>query len=551
MKKKNIVFAVVTCFSLCLASDWPTFRGDMQRTGCSPQKTGLPSARPLWQYRAKGAFVSSPSIVKDALYIGCRDSTLCAIGATTGSRLWSRKMKGWFDSSPVLYGDSLVVGCLDQHIYVLNRNTGVSLGEFPAGFQLSSPAVLADGTILTLIGHPYNALAKYQRDGPKNPWPLLFKQPMYSSVAVAGNMAVFGGNDGFLYGVNLSSNRIQWSVRTAGTTYLSTPAISDSLVFFAPGDFDRNIYAVWLSDGAIYWKGEGNGNRAKTGPAAVARVPSSLIGRMQHMTPLQRTRWLEYYQKQGAPFAKRSLLEKSSAGSAAGWVSADDRVRTSSVTVDANNVYLVQRELGYTNIIDMVPQSRYTLLAIDKATGNQVWSFTDYCTGAIAGYNASPVATVSHLFFGWGEGMVYACDKKSGQVVWRDTLNGDILSSPAVANGKLYVATMAGNLYCFDLKNTPTGLDFQQSTFCYPNPARGRASTIQVYVERAGKLSMTLFNIAERPVFHVDENLQAGQKYVKEWDLSGVANGVYFAQIKVIYTQGGVDKKTLKIAVLH
>ena len=333
----------------------------------------------------------------------------------------------------------------------------------------------------------------------------------------------------------------------------STPAISDSLVFFAPGDFDRGVYAARLSDGAIYWRSDGNGVLAKTGGAA-ARIPSSLIGRMGHMTPLQRTRWLGYYQKQGAAFAANALLDKSSAGSAASWVPADDRVRTSSVTVDAVNVYVVQRELGYADIVDMAPQSLYTLLAIDKATGNPSWRFVDYCTAAMTGYNASPAVTANLVFFGWGQGLLYACDKKSGRVVWRDTLNGDIVSSPAVANRKLYVATMNGNLYAFDLSALPAtapGSDFMTSTYCYPNPARGGVSHIQMYVEKPAAAQLTIYNAAEKPVIVFSRQLMAGEKYSYDWILSHVANGVYFAQIKVMYAQGGADRKMLKIAVLH
>jgi hypothetical protein len=410
--------------------------------------------------------------------------------------------------------------------------------------------VLEDGTILTLIGHPYNAFAKYQRNDPPDPWRLLFTQPMYSSVAAAGSTAVFGGNDGFLYGVNLSDNSIRWSVKTSGTTYLSTPAVSDSLVFFAPGDYDRSVYAVWLSDGQIYWQSEGKGGLAKTSSSAAAQVPPSLLGQMQHMTPLQRARWLEYYQNQGTSFAKRPALDKKSAGFVAGWVPADDRVRTSSVTVDANNTYVVQRELGYNNIVDMLPQSRFSLLAIDKGTGNEVWRFIDYRTAAIAGYNASPVVTTNKIFFGWGEGMLYACDKNNGKVVWRDTLNGDIISSPAIANGRLFVATMNGYLYAFDLSATAPGTDFKTSTYCYPNPARGSVSHIQIFVDKPGTAAMTLYNSAEKPVLRFSRNLNAGEKYSYGWDLSHVANGVYFALVEVKYNDGSSEKKVLKVAVL-
>jgi hypothetical protein len=56
--------------------------------------------------------------------------------------------------------------------------------------------------------------------------------------------------------------------------------------------------------------------------------------------------------------------------------------------------------------------------------------------------------------------------------------------------------------------------------------------------------------MAEKPVFQVNTDLQAGQKFTHEWKIDKVANGVYFARVVVKYSQGGEDKKTLKIAVL-
>ena len=62
---------------------------------------------------------------------------------------------------------------------------------------------------------------------------------------------------------------------------------------------------------------------------------------------------------------------------------------------------------------------------------------------------------------------------------------------------------------------------------------------------------MVVYNVAEKPVFRVKRTIAADEKFVYRWNLSNVANGVYFAVIKVKYAGGGEDKKILKIAVLH
>jgi hypothetical protein len=57
--------------------------------------------------------------------------------------------------------------------------------------------------------------------------------------------------------------------------------------------------------------------------------------------------------------------------------------------------------------------------------------------------------------------------------------------------------------------------------------------------------------MADKPVFTINEMLEAGEKYLYHWNVSHVANGVYLARIEVRYKNGGKDKKTVKIAVLQ
>jgi len=61
---------------------------------------------------------------------------------------------------------------------------------------------------------------------------------------------------------------------------------------------------------------------------------------------------------------------------------------------------------------------------------------------------------------------------------------------------------------------------------------------------------MSVYTMADKPVFRVEQTIAAGTKFVYDWNLTHVSNGVYFARIKLSYFDGGEDKKTVKIAVL-
>ena len=74
---------------------------------------------------------------------------------------------------------------------------------------------------------------------------------------------------------------------------------------------------------------------------------------------------------------------------------------------------------------------------------------------------------------------------------------------------------------------------------------------IQIYAEKAGKMTMGIYNMDSKPVFRVNRSMTANETYTHAWNISNVANGVYFARIFVEYEDGGKDRKTVKIAVLR
>jgi outer membrane protein assembly factor BamB len=555
------IFILLSAAALAQAGDWPTFRGNLQRTGYCEERVGVPGGEPVWVAHLGCELVSSPSVSGSALYIGGRDSCFYAIDAGTGKILWKKKTGGWVDASPLVHDGKVYAGSRDNTVYGFDKAGEVQL-RMEAGLQLSSPAVTAAGLLVTGMGHPYSGLSLFPLNLKTNGLAKIaavrsvsFSQMSYSSPAVLGQASVIGANDGKVYMVDASAGKIFWELETGGRIYLSTPAIdkAEARVYFAPGNYDRNVYAVGLIDGRIVWKSSGSAAQSLDRQLAALPIPPVKIAELLKYRPDDRRKMIG--QMFGSPVQATGLAKQLSGAAADGeWTPLGD-MKTSSVALGPDKVYVAQKALGiapkrFGIVVDQAYMPKFTLLALDKYTGNEAWRFSELRSCVKLGYCSSPVVTQQSVIFGWGEGAVYSLDRKTGALQWQDTLSGDIISSPAVANGSLYVATMAGDVYCFKLMDTPPGLDFQRSTYCYPNPARGGKSNIQVYVERAGKLSIAVYNMAERPVFQVNTDLRAGQKFTHEWQLDKVANGVYFARINVTYVDGKTDRKTLKIAVL-
>ncbi len=543
-------FATVTC----IAADWPAFRGNLQRTGYYPDPAGYPKEKTLLLHLPNVPFVSSPSIYNGILYIGARDSTLYAVDAASGTVLWKKKTAGWIDSSPLLFEGNVIVGSRDATVYVLDSQSGDQISLLEGGVQLSSPAALSSGVIVTGLGPPFAGISGYVRGLEKSSktqrvqaaWSVGLPQMSYSSAAVCGQFAAIGADDGRLYGLDGQEGKIVWSIATGGSVYLSTPAIDsrDLVVYFAPGEEDYSVYAVRVTDGKLLWQSEGTPAKSLSKKLRASPFSYSQMENLLRLSPQERQKIL------GTTLGKISAF-----ADADNWI-ATGGAKTSSVAIDDRNVYVIQKALGVLQTNDaqetgLSYMPRFTLLALDKKTGAEKWRFSELANCVRVGYASSPVATEHIIFSGWGGGMLHAVDKETGKCMWSDTLDGDIISSPAIAGGRLYAATMNGYLYSYNLAATAPGLDFQRSTYCYPNPARGTVSHIQAYVAKDGVLDVALYNFAQKPVLGMSRGLSAGEKYSYDWDVSRVANGVYFALIKVKYVDGTSEKKIIKVAVLH
>ena len=58
----------------------------------------------------------------------------------------------------------------------------------------------------------------------------------------------------------------------------------------------------------------------------------------------------------------------------------------------------------------------------------------------------------SRVFVGAADGRLYALDLKDGKQMWEYQATGGFTGSPAVADGKLVIATDRGVVYCFGAK---------------------------------------------------------------------------------------------------
>ncbi len=122
------------------------------------------------------------------------------------------------------------------------------------------------------------------------------------------------------------------------------------------------------------------------------------------------------------------------------------RAITSSPAVARGTVYVGSRDNRF--------------FAVNAGTGKLKWKVTTGADAPLAWgfesgdlYTSSPAWADGLVVFGSGDGNVYAVDDGTGAVRWRFTTGGRVRSSPAISGGRVYVGSMDGTLYALNLED--------------------------------------------------------------------------------------------------
>jgi outer membrane protein assembly factor BamB len=229
-------------------------------------------------------------------------------------------------------------------------------------------------------------------------------------------------------------HRIKWKFAT-GDRIVSSPVIHDKTIYF--GGDDGNIYAVDADTGRQIWK------RATKGP--VSSSPAVVDGIVYATS---------YDGKLHALNAQTGALKwKFSTGGerrfeAKGIDGMEPKTQTIAEPFD---VFLSSPVVADGAVY--FGSGDGNVYAVDVATGEQRWNFK---TGDVV--HSSPAFAEGVLFFGSWDSYFYAVDAKTGTEKWRFHGGEDPLlhnqvgfqSSPAVVNGTVYTGCRDSNLYALD-----------------------------------------------------------------------------------------------------
>lgn len=231
-----LAFVALLASVVPLRADWPTLRGNPQRTGSLESHLSRPF-RVVWVRHFVGERLGTamePIVGDGKLFVATHQGHVYALDAQTGNPLWRFQGHGPFLHAPAYQNGVVVAGCTDGTLYALDAATGrerwsvfVGRGGFAASPTLADAAVF--------IGSRSGEFLAVELDSGAVRWRARLDAPIRQSAAFAQGKVFVTAEDMRLRCLEGKTGRTLWT---------SPPLIGQSV---------RDYYPVVWQHGDKTW----------------------------------------------------------------------------------------------------------------------------------------------------------------------------------------------------------------------------------------------------------------------------------------------------------
>jgi alcohol dehydrogenase (cytochrome c) len=465
-----------------------------------------------WVFQAQTLekFIATPLVVDGVMYVTQANNHVIALDAKTGRVFWiyqytsSPDLKlccGQVNRGVAILGDTLFMGTLDAHLIALDARTGrpiwdVAVADGKAGYSLTlAPLIVKDKVIVGTAGGEYGIrgfIAAYDAQTGKEAWRFnTIPNPGEPGHESWQNEAwKTGGGSAWLTGsYDPDLNLTYWGIGNPGPDLNPAQRPGDNL-------YTNSVVALDADTGAMKWYFQFTPHDAADWDAVQVPVlvnadwngsPRKLLywanrngffyvldrvtGRFLLGKPFVKQNWAKALDENGRPILA-SIAEGAPTypGMQGGtnWYSPSYSPRTGlfylSAWEDSGTVFIPQpmkfvegqRFMGGRGrsgtphlrrgaINTWTEEAGYgAVLAIDPRTGERKWAFKMHDVT-----DAGILTTAGDLLFSGGrEGYFFALDARSGALLWKATVGGQVGAAPMSyqVDRKQYVAIAAGNV---------------------------------------------------------------------------------------------------------
>ncbi|MHB8993753.1 MAG: outer membrane protein assembly factor BamB family protein [Armatimonadota bacterium] len=236
------------------AYNWPMFRGNITRTGYTPEVLAPPLQR-RWQYKVGEWVLASPAVSNGIVYVGGRvnrpalQGRVVALQADRGELLWDLDAPNEILLSPCVLGGNLLFVASHNWLMALDTRTGRRLWDFTASSPITASPVAWQNMVY--LGTENGTVYALHAQSGQRIWTFGAEMGVYSSPLIWENSAYFGSGDHRLYAVDIANGSLQWEFMSANEIS-GTPLFHRGRLYV--GSTDYRLYCLDYTTGRRVWE---------------------------------------------------------------------------------------------------------------------------------------------------------------------------------------------------------------------------------------------------------------------------------------------------------
>ena len=388
-------------------------RGDQQRIA--------------WKHQSGGPVNTAVLVEKGNVYFGSNDGIIYCLNEKDGNVKWEYKVHNpehkarKHFATPVWYNGNLYVGSADQYLYCLDAEEGTLEWKVETDDWIRARPVADDKNIFvaTISGTLYRIDHTGNVQSENN----ISEHPIYADLAGDSKQLLITDSNLMLYCYgkkdqkrweksilpafeNKDGERIFTDLISGGTFYQSKPTAADGKLYFGtPGGF---LYCVDSETGKEIWKHE---------MGAAISVGAAIADGKVYAGQQGSERFFYCFDAETGELVWKQTIP-------GGWV-------WGSAAVDDGLVY--------------VPTVSGYAVCLDGETGHIVWMYP-----TAKSVPAEPAIDGDLVYFGSWSRSLYAFNKKTGAIVWKENGVGLDSGTLIAKDGKIYLPNHNNIFTCFD-----------------------------------------------------------------------------------------------------
>ena len=316
------------------------------------------------------------------------------------------------------------------------------LWTYEVGESIESSAAIVGRTVF--VGSQKGELVSLNLDNGAVYWKFSTGGPIgESSPAYSSGVVYIGNLDGWLNALNASDGKKLWAFKTESEIKSSPVVVGDRVLI---GSYDQNLYCLSTRNGSLLWKVRTDGPVHAT--PGIADGVAFIAGCDEVFRAIRISDGKQIFQVSSGSYTGASPALR---GGSAFYGTFGNEVLMLSLA-ERRIVWRYehpQRKFPFYSSA-AVTGDRVVLGGRDKmvhgvtTAGKAVWTFTTR-----ARVESSPAIADGRVFVGSNDGMFYVLNLSSGAKLWEFNSGAPLSASPAIANGRIVIGSQDGRLYCF------------------------------------------------------------------------------------------------------